>query len=397
MRLAARTAGFSPSATLAMTARARQMRAEGIDVLNFGAGEPDFDTPEHIKAAAVQALREGFTKYTATAGIDELKDAVCVKLKRDNGVEYRRENVIVSCGAKHTLYNLCMVLFQGGDEVLLPAPYWVSYPEQVRMAGAVPVPVETREADGFRVRAEALEAACTARTAGLILNSPCNPTGAVLARKDLEAIAAFAVARGLTVISDETYEALTYDGREAVSIAALGEEIKRRTVLVNSLSKAYSMTGWRVGYAAGPEEVTRAMDAFQSQVTSNPTSIAQRAAVAALTGPQDCVRQMREAFRERRDVIVAGLNGLPGVSCVLPGGAFYAFPNVSGCLGRALGRRLMRTAADLAEYLLEEAKVAVVPGREFGSDAHLRLSYATSEETIVEGVRRIGAALQQLA
>jgi len=397
MRLAARTAGFSPSATLAMTARARQMRAEGIDVLNFGAGEPDFDTPEHIKAAAVQALREGFTKYTATAGIDELKDAVCVKLKRDNGVEYRRENVIVSCGAKHTLYNLCMVLFQGGDEVLLPAPYWVSYPEQIRMAGAVPVPVDTAEADGFRVRAEALEAACTARTAGLILNSPCNPTGAVLARKDLEAIAAFAVARGLTVISDETYEALTYDGREAVSIAALGEEIKRRTVLVNSLSKAYSMTGWRVGYAAGPEEVTRAMDAFQSQVTSNPTSIAQRAAVAALTGPQDCVRQMREAFRERRDVIVAGLNGLPGVSCVLPGGAFYAFPNVSGCLGRALSRRLMRTAADLAEYLLEEAKVAVVPGGEFGSNGHLRLSYATSEETIVEGVRRIGAALQQLA
>ena len=396
MRLAFRTAGFSPSATLAITTRARQMRAEGIDVLNFGAGEPDFDTPEHIKAAAVQALKEGFTKYTATAGIDELKDAVCVKLKRDNGVEYRRENVIVSCGAKHTLYNLCMVLFQGGDEVLLPAPYWVSYPEQIRMAGAVPVPVETAEADGFRVRAEALEGACTARTAGLILNSPCNPTGAVLSRKDLEAIAAFAVARGLTVISDETYEALTYDEREAVSIASLGEEIKGRTVLVNSLSKAYAMTGWRVGYAAGPEEVTRAMDAFQSQVTSNPTSIAQRAAVAALTGPQDCVRQMREAFARRRDVIVAGLNGLPGISCVLPGGAFYAFPNVSGRLGRAPARRPMRTSADLAEYLLEEAKVAVVPGGEFGSDAHLRLSYATSEETIVEGVRRIGAALQQL-
>jgi aspartate aminotransferase len=372
------------------------MRAEGIDVLNFGAGEPDFDTPEHIKAAAVQALAEGFTKYTATAGIDELKDAVCLKLKRDNGVEYRRENVMVSCGAKHTLYNLCMVLFQEGDEVLLPAPYWVSYPEQVRMAGAVPVPVGTAEADGFRVQVEQLQAACTERTAGLILNSPCNPTGAVLSKKDLEAIATFAVARDLTVISDETYEALTYDGREAVSIAALGEEVKRRTILVNSLSKAYAMTGWRVGYAAAPVEVVRAMDSFQSQVTSNPTSIAQRAAVAALTGPQDCVREMRAAFAKRRDAIVAALNGLPGVSCGLPGGAFYAFPNVAGRLTRRVGGRLLRTSTDLAEYLLEEAKVAVVPGAEFGSDVHLRLSYATSTEHILEGVRRMGEALRRL-
>lgn len=396
MRLAARTTGFSPSPTLAITARAKRMRAEGIDVLNFGAGEPDFDTPEHIKAAAVQALKEGFTKYTAAAGIDELKDAVCLKLKRDNGVEYRRENVIISCGAKHTLYNLCMVLFQEGDEVLLPAPYWVSYPEQIRMAGAVPVPVGTAEADGFRVRADALEAACTSRTAGLILNSPCNPTGAVLSRKDLEAIAVFAAVRDLTVISDETYEALTYDGREAVSIAALGEEVKRRTILVNSLSKAYAMTGWRIGYAAGPAEVVRAMDTFQSQVTSNPTSIAQRAAIAALTGPQDCVRAMRAAFANRRDVIVAALNGVPGVSCVLPGGAFYAFPNVAGCLRRRAGDRVVRTSADLAEYLLDEAKVAVVPGAEFGSDSHLRLSYATSTESILEGVKRMGAALRQL-
>lgn len=396
MRLAARTAAFTPSPTLAITARAKRMRAEGIDVLNFAAGEPDFDTPEHIKAAAVQALKEGFTKYTATAGIDELKDAVCVKLKRDNGVEYRRENVIISCGAKHTLYNLCMVLFQGGDEVLLPAPYWVSYPEQIRMAGAVPVFIGTAEADGFRIRAEQLQAACTERTAGLILNSPCNPTGAVLSKKDLEAIAAFVVARDLTVISDETYEALTYDGREAVSIAALGEEVKRRTILVNSLSKAYAMTGWRIGYAAGPAEVVRAMDTFQSQVTSNPTSIAQRAAVAALTGPQDCVRAMRAAFAERRDAIVAALNGVPGVSCVLPGGAFYAFPNVAGCLRRRAGDRVLRTSADLAEYLLDGANVAVVPGAEFGSDTHLRLSYATSTENILEGVRRMGAALRQL-
>ncbi|MBI4413607.1 MAG: pyridoxal phosphate-dependent aminotransferase [candidate division NC10 bacterium] len=396
MRLAARTAAFTPSPTLAITARAKRMRAEGIDVLNFGAGEPDFDTPEHIKAAAVQALKEGFTKYTATGGIDELKEAVCVKLKRDNGVEYRRENVIISCGAKHTLYNLCMVLFQGGDEVLLPAPYWVSYPEQIRMAGAVPVFIGTAEADGFRIRVEQLQAACTERTAGLILNSPCNPTGVVLSRKDQEAIGAFAVERKLTVMSDETYEALTYDGREAVSIAVLGEEVKRRTVVVNSLSKAYAMTGWRVGYAAGPVEVVRAMDTFQSQVTSNPTSIAQRAAVAALTGPQDCVRAMRAAFAERRDAIVAALNGVPGVSCVLPGGAFYAFPNVAGCLRRRAGDRVLRTSADLAEYLLDEAKIAVVPGGEFGSDTHLRLSYANSTENIVEGVRRMGEALRRL-
>ncbi|MBI2081702.1 MAG: pyridoxal phosphate-dependent aminotransferase [candidate division NC10 bacterium] len=396
MRLAARTAAFTPSATLAITARARRMRAEGVDVLDFGAGEPDFDTPEHIKAAAVQALREGFTKYTAAAGIDDLKDAVCLKLKRDNGVEYRRENVIVSCGAKHTLYNVCMVLFQEGDEVLLPAPYWVSYPEQIRMAGAVPIPVETGEADGFRSRVQALEAACTPRTAGLIRNSPCNPTGAVLDRKDLEAIAAFAVARRLTVISDETYEALTYDGHEAVSIAALGEEVRHRTVVVNSLSKAYAMTGWRIGYAAGPVEVVQAMGIFQSQVTSNPTSIAQRAAVAALTGPQDCVRAMRAAFAERREAVVAAVNGLPRISCVRPGGAFYAFPNVSGCLGRRAGGRPLGTSADLADYLLEEARVAVVPGMEFGSDRHVRISYATSKATILEGVRRIGEALRRL-
>lgn len=396
MRLAARTAAFTPSPTLAITARAKRMRAEGIDVLNFGAGEPDFDTPEHVKAAAVQALREGFTKYTATSGIDELKDAVCLKLKRDNGVEYRREHVMISCGAKHTLYNLCMVLFQEGDEVLVPAPYWVSYPEQIRMAGAVPVPVPSAEADGFRVRVEQLQAACTERTVGLILNSPCNPTGAVLGRRDLEAIAAFALARKLTVISDETYEALTYDDREMVSIAALGEEVKRRTVVVNSLSKAYAMTGWRVGYAAGPVEVVRAMDTLQSQVTSNPTSIAQRAAVAALTGSQDCVREMRADFARRRDAIVAALNGLPGVSCVLPGGAFYAFPNVSGCLGRRAGGRPLQSSADLAEFLLDEAKIAVVPGAEFGSDLHLRLSYAASMETILEGVNRMGVALRQL-
>lgn len=396
MRLAARAAAFTPSATLAITARARRMRAEGVDVLDFGAGEPDFDTPEHIKAAAVQALREGFTKYTAAAGIDDLKDAVCLKLKRDNGVEYRRENIIVSCGAKHTLYNVCMVLFEEGDEVLLPAPYWVSYPEQIRMAGAVPIPVETTEEDGFRVRVKALEAARTPRTAGLILNSPCNPTGAVLDRKDLEAIAAFAVGRDLTVISDETYEALTYDGQEAVSIAALGEEVRHRTVVVNSLSKAYAMTGWRIGYAAGPVEVVQAMGTFQSQVTSNPTSIAQRAAVAALTGPQDCVRAMRAAFAERREAVVTALNGLSRISCVRPGGAFYAFPNVSGYLARRAGGRPLGTSADLAEYLLEEARVAVVPGMEFGSDRHVRLSYATSKATILEGVRRIGDALRRL-
>jgi len=394
--LAERARRLVPSPTLAITAKARALRARGIDVISFGAGEPDFDTPERIKAAAVRALREGQTKYTDAAGIAELRAAVCHKLRRDNGLEYEPGQVVISCGAKHALYNLSAVLFEAGDEVLIPSPYWVSYPEQVRLVDAMPVPVPTDEARGFALDAERLRAAVTPRTRAVILNSPNNPTGAVFAREALEAVAVLALERGLWVISDECYEALAYEGR-VPSAAALGPEARARTVVVNTCSKAYAMTGWRIGYAAGPAEIIRAMADFQSQCTSNPSSIAQWAAVEALTGPQDEVAKMVGEFDRRRRAIVEGLNRIPGVSCAMPQGAFYVFPEVSGLFGRRWGDRALGGSADVAAFLLEEARVAVVPGLDFGSDRHIRLSYATGLEAIQEGLARMAAAVERLA
>jgi aspartate aminotransferase len=396
MTITARARQLAPSATLAISARARQLQAEGIDVISFGSGEPDFDTPAHIKAAAVQALQEGFTKYTAADGIPELKDAIRLKLKRDNGLEYARDEVIVSCGGKHSLYNVAQVLFGPGDEVLIPSPYWVTYPEQVKLCEAVPVVVPTDEDDGFRLRPEAVAAALTPRTRALILDSPNNPTGAVASREDVEALARLAVERGFWVISDECYEALCYDGGQHVSIAALGEAIRSRTILVHTVSKTYAMTGWRIGYAAGPREVIRAMATLQSQVTSNPTSIAQRAAQAALAGPQDTVRTMVAEFDRRRRYIVGRLQAMPGIRCVVPRGAFYVFPNVGGLFGRRWRGGELRGSADVCAFLLEEARIAVVPGAEFGSDRHVRFTYATSFEAIAEGMDRMAAAIAAL-
>jgi aspartate aminotransferase len=396
MTIAARARQLAPSATLAISARARRLKAEGIDVISFGSGEPDFDTPAHIKAAAVQALQEGFTKYTASDGTDELKDAIRGKLKRDNGLEYAREEVIVSCGGKHSLYNVAQVLFEPDDEVIIPSPYWVTYPEQVKLSGARPVFVPTDEADGFALRARAVAAAVTPRTKALILDTPNNPTGAVVPREELLAIARLAVERGFWVISDECYEALCYDGVEHVSIAALDEALRARTILVHTVSKTYAMTGWRIGYAAGPREVVRAMATFQSQVTSNPTSIAQRAAQAALAGPQDTVREMVAEFDRRRKYIVGRLQTMPGIRCAVPKGAFYAFPNVSGLFGRTWKGGTIRGSKDVCEFLLEEARIAVVPGVEFGSDDHVRFTYATSYEAIAAGMNRMEAAIRAL-
>jgi len=396
MTLTARARQLAPSATIAVSTRARQLQAEGIDVISFGSGEPDFDTPAHIKAAAVQALQEGFTKYTATDGIAELKDAIRTKLKRDNGLDYAREEVIVSCGGKHALYNVAQVLFGPGDEVLIPSPYWVTYPEQVKLCEAVPVIVPTDEAEGFRLRPEAVAAAITPRTKALVLDSPNNPTGAVASRDDLEALARLAVDRGFWLISDECYEALCYDGATHTSVASLGEAIRRRTILVHTVSKTYAMTGWRIGYAAGPREVIRAMATFQSQVTSNPTSIAQRAAQVALAGPQNAVRAMVAAFDARRRRIVARLQAMPGIRCAAPQGAFYVFPNVSGLFGRRWKGGTLAGSADVCAFLLEEARIAVVPGAEFGSDRHVRLSYATSDEAIAMGMDRMAAAIASL-
>ncbi|MDH7499154.1 MAG: pyridoxal phosphate-dependent aminotransferase [candidate division NC10 bacterium] len=397
MSLSARAKNISPSPTLAITAKAKQMKAQGIDVISFGAGEPDFDTPDHIKAAAIRAIQEGFTKYTPSGGIDELKDAVVKKLKRDNHLEYEKSEVVISCGAKHSLFNLAEVLFEEGDEVIIPAPYWVTYPEQVKLAGAKPVFVQTPESEGFALSRPLLEAAITPRTKAVILNSPGNPTGAVYNRQLLQGIADLAGRSGIYVISDECYEALTYDGEEHVSIASLGKEIRALTVVVNACSKPYSMTGWRIGYAAGPREIIKAMDDLQSQSTSNPTSIAQKAAVEALLGPQDAVAKMRSEFDRRRRTMVDRLNAMPGVTCTLPKGAFYAFPNFSPYYGRKWERGEIHGSSDLATYLLEDAQVAVVPGLDFGSDSHIRLSYATSMANIEKGLERIANSLAKLA
>jgi aspartate aminotransferase len=394
--LSQRARNLVPSATLAIGNKARQMRADGIDVIGFAQGEPDFDTPEHIKEAAVQAVRDGFTKYTATGGIPELKDAVAAKLKRDNGLTYTRNQILVSCGGKHSLYNVFQALLDPGDEVIIPAPYWVSFPEQVKLCDAVPVFIHTREAQGFRLTRALVEPAVTPRTRLLVLNSPSNPTGAALRRQELEGLATLALERGFLILADETYEALVYDGYQHVSIAALNEGAYARTILVNSLSKAYAMTGWRVGYAAGPAELLAAMDGLQGQMTSNPTSIAQRAAIAALSGTQEPTQRMREEFARRRRYILDRLNGMPGIRCASPEGAFYVFPNVSGLYGKRAQGQSIANSTEFAAFLLDAARIAVVPGVEFGSDAHIRISYATAMASIEEGMDRMAAALATL-
>jgi aspartate aminotransferase len=389
--LAERARRLTPSPTLVLSARARALRAQGIDVLSFTAGEPDFDTPERVKEAAVRAIRDGQTKYTDAGGIPELKSAICAKLKRDSGLAYESSEVIASVGAKHTLYNVCAVLVDPGDEVIVPAPYWVSYTEQVRLCEGVPVVVGCDEPRGFQLDLAALRGAVTPRTKLLLLNTPNNPTGAVYPRADLERVAALALEHGFYVVSDECYDALSYEGRVA-SIAALGPEIKARTIVVNTCSKTYAMTGWRLGFAAGPREIVKAMTDLQGQCTSNPTSIAQWAAVEALGGPQDEVAKMAGEFDQRRRVIVAGLNRIPGWRCPMPPGAFYAFPDVSGLFGRRFDGQVLRSSADVTAFLLDAARVAVVPGADFGSDRHLRISYACGLEQIREGLARIEAA-----
>ena len=394
--LAKRLATLAPSATLAVQAKAKEMKTRGIDVISFGAGEPDFDTPSRIKDAAVQAMTRGQTKYTEVGGIPELRAAVCTKLARDNGLSYEPADVLISCGAKHTLYNIFVSLVDPGDEVIVPSPYWVSYPEQVKLLDGIAVTVPTREATGFDLDPDAIARAVTPRTKLIVLNSPNNPTGAVFSAAALEAVAKIAVERGVWIVSDECYEPLTFEGRH-VSVASFGDAVKARTIVVNTCSKAYAMTGWRIGYAAGPRALIRAMTDVQSQVTSNPSSVAQWAAVEALSGPQGEVATMAAEFDKRRKLIIDGLNALPGVSCVMPKGAFYAFANVSGLFGkRGPSGAPLAGSGDVASFLLEEARVAVVPGADFGSDAHIRMSYATSAALIREGLTRMAAALTKL-
>jgi len=396
VKIAGRMSQIKPSPTLAITAKAKALKAQGVDVVGFGAGEPDFDTPEHIKEAAVKALKEGFTKYTPVPGIDELRQAVADQLARDYGLEYAKEEIIVSCGAKHSLYNIATVLLEPGDEVIIPSPYWVTYPAQVYIAEATPVIVETLEENDFKLTPEQLEEAITPRTKALILNYPSNPTGASYTKEELEKLAEVALKHDIWVISDEIYDKIIYDGFQHVPFATLSPEVKENTLLVNGVSKTYSMTGWRIGWVAGNKDVVAAMNKLQSQSTSNPTSMAQSAALAALRGPQDCVAEMVKAFQERRDYIVQRFNSMEGVSCFNPSGAFYVFPSFAGLYGRRYGDRVIQSSLDFADYLLNEFKVAIVPGVAFGEDKGARLSYATSMENIKKGLDRIEEAISQL-
>ena len=397
MKFAKRLQQIKPSPTMAMAAKAKAMLAKGIPITDFGLGEPDFRTPDVAAEAAIRAIQQGFTKYTPPSGTDEIKEAICRKLKADNHLDYDKKEIIVSCGAKHTLYNIAQVLFEQGDEVIIPAPYWVSYPDQVLLNDAAPVIVETREEDQFLMTPEQLKRAITPRTKAVILNYPSNPTGSAYTGKHLEALAEILLDAPVWVISDEIYEKFIYDGAAHVSIASLGADLKRKTIVVNGVSKAYAMTGWRIGYAAGHKEMIDAMGMVQSQSTSNPTSISQKAAAAALLGGAAFIKAMVDEFDQRRRLIVERLNQIPGIRCPRPMGSFYVFPNVKGLMGTRYKDHRIDHSTDLASFLLEEGGISTIPGEAFGANGYLRLSYAVSREVLNEGLEKLKSAVLKLA
>lgn len=372
------------------------MLADGIDVVNFAAGEPDFDTPTQVKEAAKKALDAGKTKYVASGGLPTLKEAICEKLQKDNNLTYKPGQVLVSVGAKHSLFNVIMTIVDRGDEVIIPAPYWVSYYDMVRAAEGTPVIVDAPAEAGFKITPEQLEAAITPKTVAVFINSPSNPTGAVYTEAELRALAEVIVRRNIICISDEIYEKLVYGDTKAFSIASIGEEIYNRTITINGFSKAYSMTGWRLGYAAGPADIMAGMNKLQSHSTSNATSFAQFGAIEALKNTADDVEKMRKAFDERRQWLVGALNGLPDIKCPMPDGAFYAFPDFSAYFGKSFNGKKIEGSMDLAQYILTEGKVSIVPGVAFGAEKHQRFSYATSMEQLEKGVARIKEALANL-
>lgn len=380
MKLAGRVSQVTPSITLAIAAKAKAMKAEGIDVCSFSAGEPDFDSPAHVKAAAQKALEEGKTKYGPASGEPKLREAIARKLKTDNGLDYKAENVIVTNGGKHSLFNLMLALIEPGDEVIIPAPYWLSYPDMVTLAGGVSVIVPTDASTGYKITPEQLRKSITPKTKLFILNSPSNPTGMVYTPEEIQAIAQIIVETDIVVVSDEIYEKILYDGAKQVSIGSLGSEIFARTVISNGFAKAYSMTGWRIGYLAGPVDLIKATINIQSHSTSNVCTFAQYGAIAALEGSQDCVEEMRQAFAKRREVMFERLNAIPGLSCPKPDGAFYLFPDITKTGLKSL---------DFCNALLEKEQVAVIPGIAFGGDDNIRLSYATDLATIEKGMDRL--------
>jgi len=396
MQVASRIRQIPPSATLTLNAKANELKAQGVDLVNFGVGEPDFDTPDNIREAAIRAIKEGFTRYTPVGGIPELKDAIAGRFQTDYGLTYKPSEIVVSCGGKHALYNLFMVLFDPIDEVIIPAPYWVSYVPMAMLAEAAPVLAPTREDNGFKLTAQELKRHLTPRTKALVLNSPSNPTGSVYTKEELEALGEVVLEHGLYVISDDIYDKILFDGAKFVNLAMLSPELKARTFVLNGVSKAYAMTGWRIGYLAGLEAVVQAATNLQSQSTSNPTSIAQKAAVEALNGPQETVRAMVAEFAWRRDDIYRRVLEIPGATTPKPAGAFYIFPNFSAYYDRIKPAPGQSHSQALAAYLLDEARVAAVPGAEFGEDKCLRFSYATSRERIATGLSRIKEALARL-
>ena len=393
MVISDRFQGIATSPTLAIDAKFKQMKADGMDVVGFGAGEPDFDTPQHIKDAAIKAIHDGFTKYTPASGTMELKKAVCDKMQRDNGLTYAPGDIVISNGAKHSLVNVFGAILNPGDEVIIPAPFWVSYPEMVKINFGVPVVLQTTEENNFKFSIDELRSAITPKTRAIVINSPSNPTGMIYTADELKAIADLAVEKDLYVVSDEIYEHLTYEGIP-VSIASFGEEIKKRTIIVNGVSKTYAMTGWRIGYTASAPEIAKAMSNVQSHATSNPNSIAQVAAVAALDGPQDEVPKMRAAFQERRDYMVERINSIDGVSCLEPHGAFYVMMNMKSLIGKELYGHTITGSDDFADLFLEKQLVAVVPGSGFMAEGYVRWSYATSMENIKRGLDRLEAFLK---
>jgi len=384
--------GIETSITLAIVAKEKKLRAEGRDIISFGAGEPDFRTPENIRNAAIEAIQNHSIGYTDASGLLELKKAICIKLKNDNMLQYEPKNIVVSNGAKHSLFNALQAICNPGDEVIIPKPYWVSYPELVKMADARPVMLETYEDEGFIYTEEGLNSVINEKTKAIILNSPNNPTGATFSEKDLQAVADIAVKNNIYIIADEIYEKLIYDDKH-ISIASLGDDIKNLTIVINGVSKFYAMTGWRIGYSAANEEITKVMSNIQSHATSNPNTIAQYASIEALSGDQGEVEKMIEVFKKRRNYMVARINSIEGIYCKKPKGAFYVMVNISGIIGKRFNGFRINNSMDLSEYLLEYANVAVVPGIAFGTDNYIRLSYSTSIDKIKEGLDRIKAAI----
>ncbi len=396
MTISERVKSINPSQTLAITAQALKMKREGKKVISFAAGEPDFSTPKNIREEAISAIREGFSHYTASSGIIELKEAILEKLKKDNKVKYKTSEIIVSTGAKQCLFNTILTICEPCDEVLLPTPCWVSYTEQIKFAGAVPVFIITHQEEDFKLSAAQVEEKITPRTKLIILNSPNNPTGAVYDLEELKKIAQLLLKYNIYCICDEIYEKLIYDNAKHLSMASLSDEIKEKIITINGVSKSYAMTGWRIGYAAGPEGIIKGMSKIQGHSTSNPNSIAQKASVEALNGKQDTIEEMRKAFDERRKYMVKRLNNIEGISCLSPAGAFYAFPNVSKILERGIeyNCKKIKNSFDLSNFILKEAEVALIPGSAFEAEGYLRLSYATSMEDIKEGLNRIEKILR---